>query len=160
MDEATSKPATPADGAADLANLHDIVMPEPASWWPLAPGWLLVLACLLLGLLYFAWRSWKTWQANAYRREALRQAAEATSLGEIAAVLRRCALVLASREEVAALRGEAWPSWLQQRAPEWQPGELTRALASSLYAPNPTTTELEVLRSRAVDWISTHRGPC
>ena len=159
MADAASKTVAIYEDAANLANLHDIVMPEPVSWWPLAPGWLLGAACLLLVLLYHVWRSWKTWRANAYRREALRQAGKATSLAEIGAILRRCALVLAPRDEVASLQGEAWPAWLRQRAPGWQEGELTEALASSLYSPEASTIDLEALRSRAVDWISTHRGP-
>ena len=29
-----------------LQNLNDIVVPGPVAWWPLAPGWYLLLAVL------------------------------------------------------------------------------------------------------------------
>lgn len=38
--------------AASLANLHDIVLPPSVSWWPLAWGWYLLSALLLVGLAW------------------------------------------------------------------------------------------------------------
>lgn len=55
-----------------LAQLRDIHLPEPISWWPLAPGWWL-LAALILGVLFFSIRWLIKYRAkNCYRKEAHR----------------------------------------------------------------------------------------
>ena len=38
--------------------LRDIHLPDPISWWPLAPGWWLLLAAVLaiIVTMFFAWR--------------------------------------------------------------------------------------------------------
>jgi len=61
----------PAPQANPLDQLRDIHLPEAVSWWPLAPGWwlLMVLTCLLLvGLLICLYRRH---QSNRYRRQAI-----------------------------------------------------------------------------------------
>ena len=48
--------------AAQTLPLHDIVDDYEASWWPLAPGWwlLMVLLAALLGTA--TWLGWRRWQ--------------------------------------------------------------------------------------------------
>lgn len=54
-----------------LAQLRDIHLPEPVSWWPPALGWWLT-AALLVGLLLSAFLMWRRRrQRFGYRREAL-----------------------------------------------------------------------------------------
>jgi hypothetical protein len=63
--------------ADSLAQLRDIQLPEPISWWPLAPGWW-VLIILATGI--FGWAGLlliKRYRANLYRRQA------ALKLGQI-----------------------------------------------------------------------------
>ena len=70
----------PEHDLANLANLYDIVVPEPASlWWPLAPGWWAVIGLVFLALILIAWRLAVVWRRNAYRRVAL---AELDRLGD------------------------------------------------------------------------------
>ena len=74
---------------ASLDNLRDIVVPPSVPWWPPAPGWWVVFALLTLAIAVFAWRRWRAWHANAYRREALRELQAATSAAEVAEILKR-----------------------------------------------------------------------
>jgi len=67
--------ANPSTGstANPLDQLRDIHLPEPVSWWPLAPGWwiLIIGGCLLSAwLIQFLYRRYR---ANRYRRQALQQ---------------------------------------------------------------------------------------
>ncbi len=105
--------------------LRDLHLPEPVSWWPLAPGWWLligfaVLACIWLTVVYFRHRAF-----TAARRHALRKLenystayvkhGDAVELGkQISELVRRTMLAYAPRAEVAGLTGEAWLEWLDR----------------------------------------------
>ena len=101
------------DGAELAAQLRDIHLPLPPSWWPPQPGWWLIALALLAACLWWLRRP------PAWKREALArlQAAEADYashgdtarlLAEITVLLRSCALLLRDRGEVAGLIGTAW----------------------------------------------------
>ena len=51
--------------------LRDIHLPEAVSWWPLAPGWWFLICIAAAGLLYFLYKEFLKWRANAARRVAL-----------------------------------------------------------------------------------------
>ena len=108
-----------------LDNLRDIVEPASIPWWPPAPGGWLLLA---LGVVWTAaglvlW--WVHWQHQAYRRAGLRELREiaarlshaperVAALVDLAALLKRVALVAYAREQVAALSGNAWLTFLDR----------------------------------------------
>jgi len=114
--------------AIPLRGLH---LPEPVGWWPLAPGWWLLIAALVVAsaLLIRAWL--KRRARSAARRRALRQLEESRSayayhgnpvtLGaEVSELLRRTMLAYAPRAEVAGLTGDAWLAWLDRDLDEPQ----------------------------------------
>ncbi|MDG1818447.1 MAG: DUF4381 domain-containing protein [Porticoccaceae bacterium] len=72
LTEATANPLTKA-APNPLDQLRDIHLPEPISWWPLAPGWwiLILTGCALLAwLVRFLYRRHN---ARLYRRQAQKQ---------------------------------------------------------------------------------------
>ena len=105
-----------------LRGLH---LPDAVGWWPLAPGWWLLIA---IAIAAGAWllRAWlRHYRQSAARRRALRQLEESRSayayhgnpvtLGaEVSALLRRTMLAYAPRAEVAGLTGEDWLAWLDR----------------------------------------------
>ena len=105
--------------------LRDLHLPDAVGWWPLAPGWWIVIVLAAAALLYVAWRWYRAWQFNAPRRHALRELArfeaeylehhDPVVLGKrLSELLRRGMLAYAPREEVAGLNGEAWLRWLDE----------------------------------------------
>jgi len=108
--------------AIPLRGLH---LPEPVGWWPLAPGWWLLIAVLVVASALLI-RTWLQRRArSAARRRALRQLEESRSayahhgnpvtLGaEVSELLRRTMLAYAPRAEVAGLTGDAWLAWLDR----------------------------------------------
>lgn len=71
----TAAPANPLD------QLRDIHLPEAISWWPLAPGWwiLIIGGCLLSAwLIRFFYRRYS---ARLYRRQALEKLHQLTLAG-------------------------------------------------------------------------------
>jgi hypothetical protein len=111
-----------------MEELRDIKGLDAISWYPLAPGWLLLLAAgLLLILLIMRWRRVKPvttptipWQTAAlsewqqlHQIESPRQQLEA-----VAVLLRRVAIQRYGRENCAGLVGYDWLHWLTTHDPQ------------------------------------------
>ena len=105
--------------------IRDLHLPDAVGWWPLAPGWWLLGAfvIVLLGWLLSRWLEHR--RRGAARRYALRQLdalaasyardGDAVALGSAASeLLRRTMLAYAPRSDVAGLTGEAWLEWLDR----------------------------------------------
>lgn len=105
--------------------LRDLHLPDAISWWPLAPGWWVVIAVALFALGYLL-RIWlRTRARGAARRYALQQLEmlvqayeqhkDLVAFGaDASALLRRTMLAYAPRQDVAGLTGEAWLQWLDR----------------------------------------------
>jgi hypothetical protein len=94
----------PVDNNDALANLKPLIAPEPISWWPLAPGWWLVGAALLLtaiSLLVWGWKRWKHHRNTRYQREALQLLETVDSVADIALIIRRVAISVLGRSRAA-----------------------------------------------------------
>lgn len=105
--------------------LRDLHLPDVIGWWPLAPGWWLVIALVAVGLGFLLRHYLRTYARGAARRRALRQLNELTADFEqhrnavafsssLSALLRRTMLAYAPRHEVAGLTGDAWLAWLDR----------------------------------------------
>ena len=108
--------------------LRDLHLPDPVGWWPLAPGWWIIIVLAVGGLGWLLYRGWQKYRYNAPRRYAIRSLAaiEAEYLSDrntarlgrqISELLRRAMLAYAPRDAVAGLTGEAWLQWLDQDLP-------------------------------------------
>lgn len=113
--------------ATSLDRLHDIVVPAAMSWWPPAPAWYWLMAFAAIAILWAAIAWFVRWQRDAYRREALAEwkrinlllaepERRVAALSELAALLKRTAITVFPRAEVAALTGEAWRTFLNRSA--------------------------------------------
>ena len=100
-----------------LSKLHDIVMPEPVSWWPLAPGVWVLVGFAVVVILVMTWRFYRSRQSNAYRRAGLALLADAGTAHDISVILKRVALVVFPRQHVASLYGQEWIAFLNQTCP-------------------------------------------
>jgi len=143
---------------ASLENLRDIVTPPPVSWWPLALGWWVVLTLLLIVLLWIAVRAFRSWQASAYRRAALREIATATRPGEVAEVLKRTALAAFPRSDVACLTGERWCAWLSRTGGITPTASVQQGLSSGIFS-SEKELDFESLTRFASQWIKHHKRP-
>lgn len=105
--------------------IRDLHLPPEISWWPLAPGWWVLLAVLLAAFALLSWRVCKRFVANNARRHATRELdrlvreyehhQNAQMLGaRLSELLRRAVLAYAPRSDVAGLTGEAWAKTLNR----------------------------------------------
>lgn len=95
--------------------LRDVQLAHTPAWWPLPPGWLLVLlviAVLLLAGLVLILRRWQLRRGWARQFDQAMARADSPVAQVLAAaeLLRRGALLHAP--QAAALQGAAWLAWL------------------------------------------------
>lgn len=155
-----------------LAQLRDIQLPESTGWWPLAWGWWLLLALVIIALAFTLYRLRKRRRQQRYRREALAELDRAyqhyRNSGDTAAylqslnqLLRRAALSSRPPERhasVAGLTGQAWLDFLDDQLPDADrpftegPG---RALLAGPYQANPQA-DVEALQQLGQRWLRDH----
>ncbi|MCF6311541.1 MAG: DUF4381 domain-containing protein [Verrucomicrobiales bacterium] len=134
--------------------LHDIVTSDPVSWWPLAPGWYVIMLALLIGVSLLSIRFIQQWQKNRFRREALNQL-ENISPSNLPALVKRVALCIAPREQVASLSGDDWLTFLDQTG---NTTAFTKKVGQQLlalsYSPSESAdTEFSELKKTIHNWI-------
>ena len=112
-DKLINTPIKEASAAPGFDQMHDIVLPDPISWWPLAPGWWVILLLLTLAMVWIITAAYRRWKKNAYRRAALRELKN-ISPADIPALVKRVSLSIYPREQIATLSGEAWLEFLDQ----------------------------------------------
>jgi len=111
---------------ASLQNLNDIVLPEAVGWWPLAIGWYFLFGLLLVILGWFTYTSVRRWINNRYRRTALQQlqllaedirTTDKRDIGlrQIPVLLKRTALSVYPRSQLASLTGKNWHDFLNSK---------------------------------------------
>lgn len=147
-----------------LAQLRDIHLPEPVSWWPPAPGWwglaLVVLALFGLG----AYILLRYLRKKQYRKAALKELTllrknsdPRTALEQLAALLRRVAIQSFGRKEVVGLTGKNWLEMLDRTGRTDQfccgPGQ---ALGENLYRADCRVT-IDPIFQLAEKWIRGHK---
>ncbi len=129
-----------------LNDLKDIHLPDPVSWWPMAPGWWLLIILILITLTagFYYWRFWQ--QSLRYKKSALKilttafqsNSDDLTFLNDCAAITRRLTLSIQSKKEIptnyAGLQGNEWQQVLQQHMPEPQ----AELLATGRYQSSPS----------------------
>ena len=164
-----------ATAVADpLAELRDIHLPEAVSYWPLAPGWwlLLVSVLLLAGLIVWTVRRYRR---NAYRRAAVREldkvyqqymsdvkGSTASDAGHnyLQRVNRLLKQVYFTHgvSQVAGLSSDGWISELQRVAPGVSMDCFTGRLAD-LYRPEPEVTgqDIERMQQELRRWLQKHK---
>jgi hypothetical protein len=146
------------DPATSLDLLHDIVLPPAVPWWPPAPGWYVVFSLIMVAVALLGWRAFENWQANSYRRAALRELPALTDAPAVAELLRRTALAIAPRPVVAAKTGAAWTDWLAAQSNEVMTAQVREQIAVGIYADPAADRDFDALRDYAARWIAGHRS--
>lgn len=156
--------------SSPLDQLADIHLPDSISWWPLAPGWWILIALIIVATIgFFIWRRRK--QQNRYRVTAQHQLAgiyadyqqtqnASAYLQSLSLLLRRTALTAYPHSFNASIKGNDWLNWLDAVCPtlnEKFSGEIGQSLLSSAYQKNPQI-DAASLQNLCADWISQHRN--
>jgi len=134
-----------------LSNLRDIVVPDPPPFWPPASGVWIALAIVVATMLLIGWHLHTARKRNAYRKAGLLLLDNARTSYDVSVIMKRVALAVFPREQVASLYGDDWAAFLHRTCP----GSYFSSMASSTMsvAPDPQVIRL------ADTWIRHHRVP-
>ena len=146
--------------------LKDIHLPQAISWFPPAIGWwLLAIAMLLLTDLFI--KFYKDYRRQSALKIAKKQFESiaispidnATKLRDLSVLLRRVAISVSGRYEVASLTGQAWLHFLDgtlKDAP-FSTG-VGRCLADAPYRnSSPSDAEFNALLQLCSQWLKTQK---
>ncbi len=153
-----------------LAQLKDIHLPEHIGWWPLAPGWYLVILLILFLIITLSYLAYKR-HANAlaknqalqllssYKEQYEKDRNAQLASARISELLRRVALVYYPRSEVASLHGDTWVEFLNQTSKGIDFKPVKSMLLDSPFKTSETVN-LKPLITRAQRWIKQRGAPC
>jgi hypothetical protein len=150
--------------SGDLRNLNPLLWPDPVPWWPMAPGWYVLMGVIAIVLLWLALRALKRWQANEYRREALAQLDAIrrgdAALEDLPALLKRTALTCFERADVAALSGHDWHEFLDRTGGQTLfadgPGQTLDQLSYRAAQPLASSAAQNALMQSVETWVRCH----
>lgn len=108
-----------------LAQLKDIHLPHAITMWPVAPGWIILLAIVLGGGFYASYIFYKRIKRQRTIKFALSKLKTFPDLltdnpqniniaAEISTLIRRTALYYFPRETIAGLAGQEWVNFLNR----------------------------------------------
>ncbi|ENB4189091.1 MULTISPECIES: DUF4381 family protein [Stenotrophomonas] len=130
--------------------LRDVQLPPAPSWWPPAPGYLMVGGAVLLVILALAVLWWKRRRRRqrwlqAFDQELATTADATAELAAIAGLLRRAARQAQPGSE--SLRDDAW--WQRVDPKGTLPDARRSLLAEGAYRPRVDASEVAAVRNWA-----------
>jgi hypothetical protein len=147
--------------------LRDIHVPQ-VSWWPLAPGWWLLAALVLVAIVLFAWR----WRRRMHRRRAIgrvlaglhaaraRHATDGDDAAFAASAHQLIRRVARTRDAASVTyTAGAWREALASMAPK-RDISLLATLGDAMYRPGPKL-DADAIASDVEAWVREvlgHRG--
>ena len=149
-----------------LAALQPLLEPGLIGWWPLAPGWWLLLLLLVATGAGLGWLAWRRHRSRAYRRQALaqldqlhqefQQHQDAKSyLAAGNALLKSVALRAYPPERVASRTGREWEQFLNASMGKKR-AEFPADFASASYRKNCPQLDMEQFYQCSANWIRNH----
>ncbi|CAE6729903.1 hypothetical protein R69927_01762 [Paraburkholderia domus] len=165
----------PPDPSGQLKPLQELPLPDTVSYVPQTIGWVLAAVVLMVAVGVAIWIGRRRREKQRYRRVALTELASieaslasaradpeqrATALADIPRLIKRTALAVVPREQVAALTGSEWLAFLQRTHGHFD-ARSGALLALASYAPRDVVAAIPeddaaALIGHTRDWIERH----
>jgi hypothetical protein len=149
--------------------LKDIHLPETIGWWPPAIGWWLLAFLIPLLMVFFYWLYKRLTNRTAIKTAKSKLAAikqdpaldNSKKLHELSMLIRRVAISINPRTEVASLTGRQWLAFLDKSLTGAPFSEGCGQLLATAPYRNSPPTELEVsqLISLCENWLKAQTKP-
>ena len=104
-----------------LYQLHDIQLPDPVGWWPLAFSWWILIFSVTSILIGMLWYYLDLKKRNAYRADALQKLQDILNspiilpgdkIAALNTLLKQVAITAYGRKQTAALQSQDWVTFL------------------------------------------------
>ncbi|MGB1912292.1 MAG: DUF4381 domain-containing protein [Porticoccaceae bacterium] len=147
-----------------LAQLRDIHLPEAVSWWPLAPGWWILGAALVAGIIYLSYFFWQRYQLLTYRRQALLDIKQLPNNSQhdritaLLALLKRVAASAYPELNLSSYNQAEFIAFLKQTCPKAGFEQLPTDWENLFYAKHAEVPAklVDQLLSSGIHWIKHH----
>ncbi|MFW2438142.1 MAG: DUF4381 domain-containing protein [Arenicellales bacterium] len=154
--------------AEQTLQLRDVHLPASPEFWPPAPGWWVVALLAAVALIWISVLLLNFWRRKRSQQEILSLLDDLSNtetndripefLASVSTLLRRVALLKFPRNEVAALTGKDWLSFLDAHGGEGQfVNGVGRALEAGPYSRN-SNVDQQGLLLLAKEWIRRNTG--
>ena len=125
----------------DLSGLRDLHIPTEPSFWPLAYGWWVLLALVLLGIIallvcWYLWQQRPVVYALKCQKQIAKEPDDFYFLKEISQLLKRVAIAAYGRPKIAPLSDQKWQDFLINVAPSIFTKDQAHLIAFAIYQPD------------------------
>ncbi len=144
-----------------ILNLRDIHLPEPISWWPIAPGWWIIIASIFL-IIAVVFISRKIYISKQLKRdikdelENIKQQFQQTQnksqlAKSLSILLRRASISYYPKADIAGLTGDNWLSYLDDSKTNSSTdhnfqSDIGKVLLSAPYLPDNSRLDFDAQR--------------
>ena len=146
-------------------DINTVIEPVRVSYWPLQPGWYLLIAIVLILLLLMVWKRYKRWLKDAYKREAIKSIQTLSNdnnfFFQLNQIIKAVAINSYGREKVASLAGKEWTTFLQKSEETVVfSSNILKSLESQQYQKRENQTEnsvIDMFKFESIKWIKKHK---
>lgn len=149
-----------------LRGLHQ---PEAISWWPMAPGWWILLFIVISLIAWCTWLLIRHFQKNRYKKQAcselelahIQWAKDSNAsiyIQSANAILKRALIVAGANTHTVSRTGKDWEEILNIWAKKPLLEKSVYALSESAYQAKPDA-DIEELHRDISYWLRTHKKP-
>ncbi len=140
-----------------LAQLKDIHLPEPVHNYPIALGWWLLLAGLLITIIILVVKWQKRRRISKAKQLALKQLKNTDNVDQIVTLMKWASFQYFPRQEVASLHGKQLLDFLKEKLSEKHQEKFQTLCAEQLnskYQPIQNIESNNTLKQAAQLWLS------
>lgn len=146
-------------------DINTVIEPVRVSYWPLQPGWYLLMAIVLILLLLMVWKRYKRRLKDAYKREAIKSIQSLSNdndfFFQLNQIIKAVAIKSYGREKVASLAGKEWITFLQKsKEGVISSSNVLKSLESQQYLKRENQTEnsdIDMYKLESIKWIKKHK---
>jgi len=149
---------------ASLNNLHDITVPERVGFFPMAPGWYVVLLLLLTLLFHFGYSYYKAYKKEQYRRDAKKELETLNDKNRenaiaLLALAKKVGITAYGRAVVVPLQGDNWWDFIASHSKAKVDPKLRVLIVTLLYEEDVIfdAATFDAIVLVLLQWIKTHK---
>ena len=142
-------------------HLKDIHLPEPITWWPVAPGWWAIFVLLIAAAIYLAVTTFKrkdnnlTSSLERLHDELVQTEDTASYAHQITQILREIVNKGPAGNQVRALHGSSLVEWIEQNSGAPLSIEARALLSETCYQKTPPKPQRST-HDEIAQWITTY----